>query len=278
MEKIIYTYALAKSLYDQGEDFVDAFWPLTLRVFNTNRKYLTLSSIQRLVKEELELNIPLHSLETILNRAEKNKYLVKKHRHHFEINERGLQYINNFKTNREVERKLNALFKDIKVFIKSKFNLEKEINEIKKSILELFSKNINLLVEYFSLNEESIPVVEASNSGLEDCLIEYIKIADIEKPEQYISLKDLALGSVLSTIINSEKSKNLILINPKKYNDCIFYLDTNIIFSLMNLHEKEISEEVNELIDILKSYKCKLKVFSFTIQEICNVLQGYNYK
>lgn len=57
-----------------------------------------------------------------------------------------------------------------------------------------------------------------------------------------------------------------------------FFLDTNIIFSLLNLDEKELNEEANELINILKSYKCKLKVFTFTIQEICRVLQGYSQK
>ena len=278
MEKIIYTYALAKSLYDQGEDYIDAFWPLALRVFDINKKYLRLISIQDLIKNDLELNIPLYSLETILKRAEKNGYLTKKHRNHFEITESGLKYINNFKTNREVERKLNALFKDIKDFIKSKFNLEKEIKEIKISILELFNKNLTLLVEYFSLNKESIPVVKTSNSSLENYLIEYIKIADIEKPEQYKSLRDLALGSIISTIINSKTPEKIVLASPKKYSTCIFYLDTNIIFSLMNLHEKELNEEATELVNILKSYKCKLKVFTFTIQEICKVLQSYNYK
>ncbi|GAI94905.1 unnamed protein product, partial [marine sediment metagenome] len=211
MEKIIYTYALAKSLYDQGEDYIDAFWPLALRVFDIKKKYLSLNSIQDLIKNDLELNIPLYSLEAILNRAEKNGYLTKKHRHHFEITESGLRYINNFKTNREVERKLNALFKDIKDFIKSKFNLEEEIKEIKISILELFNKNLTLLVEYFSLNKESIPVAKTSNSSLENYLIEYIKIADIEKPEQYESLKDLVLGSIISTIINSKTPEKIIL-------------------------------------------------------------------
>lgn len=278
MEKLIYTYALAKSLYDQGEDYIDAFWPLTLRVFNINKKSLKLISIQDLIKNDLELNIPLHSLETILNRAEKNGYLEKKHRHHFEITESGLKYIYNFKTNKEVERRLNALFKDIKDFIKSKFNLEKEIKEIKISILELITKNINLLIENFSLDKQFIPIVKTNNLDLKNYLIEYIKIADREKPDQYKSLIDLVLGSVISTIINSKKPEKIISISGKKYNDCVFFLDTNIIFSLLNLDEKELNEEANELINILKSYKCKLKVFTFTIQEICRVLQGYSQK
>lgn len=278
MEKLIYTYALAKSLYDQGKDYIDAFWPLTLRVFNINKKSLKLISIQGLIKNDLELNIPLHSLETILNRAEKNGYLAKKHRHHFEITESGLKYINNFKTNKEVERKLNALFKDIKDFIKSKFNLQKEIKEIKISILELITKNINLLIENFSLDKQFIPIVKTNNLDLKNCLIEYIKIADREKPDQYKSLIDLVLGSIISTIINSKKPEKIISISGKKYNDCVFFLDTNIIFSLLNLDEKELNEEANELINLLKSYKCKLKVFTFTIQEICRVLQGYSQK
>lgn len=278
MEKIIYTYALAKSLYDQGEDYIDAFWPLALRVFNINRKGLKLISIQNLIKNDLELNIPLHSLETILNRAEKNGYLAKKHRHHFEITESGLNYINNFKTNKEVERRLNALFIDIKNFIKSTFNLEKEIKEIKISILELITKNINLLIENFSLDKQFTPIVKTNNLDLKNYLIEYMKIADREKPDHYNSLKDLVLGSIISTIINSKKPEKIMLIIRKKYNDCVFFLDTNIIFSLMNLDEKELSEGANELINLLKSYKCKLKVFTFTIQEICKVLQGYKQK
>ena len=278
MEKIIYTYALAKSLYDQGEDYIDAFWPLTLRVFNINRKRLKLISIRDLIKNDLELNIPLHSLETILNRAEKNGYLVKKHRHHFEITESGLKYINNFKTNKEVERRLNALFIDIKDFIKSKFNLEKEIKEIKISILELITKNINLLIENFSLDKQFIPILKTNNLDLKNYLIEYMEIADREKPDQYKTLKDLVLGSIISTIINSKKPEKIILIIRKKYNNCVFFLDTNIIFSLMNLDEKELNEGANELINLLKSYKCKLKVFTFTIQEICKVLQGYSQK
>jgi len=278
MEKLIYTYALAKSLYDQGEDYIDAFWPLTLRVFNINRKSLKLISIQDLIKNDLELNIPLHSLETILNRAEKNRYLEKKHRHHFEITESGLKYIYNFRTNKEVERRLNALLKDIKDFIKSKFNLEKEIKEIKITILELITKNINLLIENFSLDKQFIPIVKTNNLDLKNYLIEYIKIADREKPDQYKSLKDLVFGSIISTIINSKKPEKIILISGKKFYDCAFFLDTNIIFSLLNLDEKELNEEAKELINLLKSYKCKLKVFTFTIQEICKVLQGYSQK
>lgn len=223
MEKIIYAYALAKSLYDQGEDYIDAFWPLALRVFNINRKRLKLISIQDLIKNDLELNIPLHSLETILNRAEKNGYLAKQHRHHFEITESGLKYINNFKTNKEVERRLNALFIDIKDFIKSKFNLQKEIKEIKISILELITKNINLLIENFSLDKQFITIVKTNNLDLKNYLIEYIKIADREKPDQYKSLIDLVLGSIISTIINSKKPEKIISIIGKKYNDCVFF-------------------------------------------------------
>jgi len=32
MERLIYTYALIRSLCDQGEDYIDSFWPFVIKV------------------------------------------------------------------------------------------------------------------------------------------------------------------------------------------------------------------------------------------------------
>ena len=32
VNKLIYTYALIRSLYDQGDDYIDSFWPFAIQV------------------------------------------------------------------------------------------------------------------------------------------------------------------------------------------------------------------------------------------------------
>ena len=75
MEKIIYTYALVKSLYDKGEDYIDSFWPFTIKAFSSEDITLELKAIQNKLDENDGLKIPLHPLKTILSRAKKREYL-----------------------------------------------------------------------------------------------------------------------------------------------------------------------------------------------------------
>jgi hypothetical protein len=45
----IYTYALIKALYDEGEDYIDSFWPIVVKTIPSNQS-VTSSFIQRKLK------------------------------------------------------------------------------------------------------------------------------------------------------------------------------------------------------------------------------------
>ncbi len=74
MERLIYTYTLIRSLYDQGKDYINSFWPFVIKVLPLN-KFVDIDTIQRNLKEKFNIEMPLHVLRTVLNRAKRRSYV-----------------------------------------------------------------------------------------------------------------------------------------------------------------------------------------------------------
>ncbi len=51
MNRLYYTYSLAKALYERGSDYIDVFWSFVLRVLSENGTSMSLVSIQEKLKE-----------------------------------------------------------------------------------------------------------------------------------------------------------------------------------------------------------------------------------
>lgn len=88
MEKLIYTYALIKSIFDQEEDYIDAFWPFVIKTFLAGR-FMDSCSIQRNLKENFDLEMPLHVLETVVNRAKRKGYIAKQKEKRYNLTDKG---------------------------------------------------------------------------------------------------------------------------------------------------------------------------------------------
>ena len=111
MERLIYTYALIRSLYDQGEDYIDSFWPFVIKVLPPN-KFADSDIIQRNLKEKFDIEMPLHVLRTVLNRARRRGYIEQKEKQ-YKLTKSGLEYLDKLEADREVERRITALLKDM---------------------------------------------------------------------------------------------------------------------------------------------------------------------
>jgi hypothetical protein len=70
----VYTYALIKALYDEGQDYIDSFWPFAVKVIPSG-KSLDSSFIQRNLRARFNLEVPLHVIGVILARAERRGYV-----------------------------------------------------------------------------------------------------------------------------------------------------------------------------------------------------------
>ena len=276
MEKLVYTYALVKSLYDQGKDYIDSFWPFALKVFPVNGNFVALNHIQEELEEEFGLRVPLHTLKTILNRALRKGYVQRKGTGYYKIEEKGLQYLDILEDDKEVERRLNALFDDIRQFL-DEHDISINMAQIQDALLALLRKNTDPLIEFFNPASASgeLAISKVKVTETEALLIDYIKVAEQQKPEHYKTLQNMVFGSVISTILNSPDPSVVAEIGSRRFKRCQVFLDTNFIFSTLGLHTPEFNEPAKELFNLLKKHKFELRVFSFTVDEICNVIHGY---
>jgi hypothetical protein len=272
MDRIIYTYALIKSLYDLEEDYVDCFLLFIIKSFS-NKNGLNPTLIQKEVKSNYKLHIPIHVLNKILYRAIKRDLLDKDGKLYY-ITKEGRDYLDNSETENQVNRRIRALIDDMKTFFGQEgYNLSSD--DVMDLLCSFINKNIKILV-YFVNPSNSKKITYKKLDGNENILVKYIEIAEKNKPDHYITLRDMILGSLISVIVYSKKTAQVSDIKDKWFK-CQIFLDTNFIFSLLGLHTDNFNEPAQELFKLLKRYDdFELKVFDFSIDEINNVLRNYS--
>lgn len=276
MESLVYTYALMKSLYEQGRDYLDAFWPFTIKVFPSLKSLscIELHAIQRKLLETYDIEIPLHVLKMILNRAKKRGVINKHSGKCYELTSEGLEYLDGFETEKEVERRINALFYDIQTYFISR-GIEIDIETIRERIIVFLNDNISALICFIN------PILKAGESAIscsdeiDSLLISYIDDAESKKPDMYKTFQDMVMGSIISAVLYFKDPAKILEIREKKFKRCEIYLDSNFIFNILGYNLPEINKASRELLDLLKEFKFEIKVFSFTVNEICRVINGY---
>lgn len=274
MSRIIYTYALIKSLYDQGEDYIDSFWPFAVMVI-PERKFSSIGFIKHNLNLQYDLEIPYHVLEAILDRAMIIGCLEKKRwKKKYKITPKGAKYREKLETEKEVSRKIESLIEDVKYFFEEHSILQNS-ERIRSLILTFLKRNIVPLIEFMKPTNVSDKVEFQRMSGEEEILVEYIKVAEHQKPEHYKTLEKMILGSIISVILFAEEPSDIFEIGKRKFKQCQVFLDTNFVFSLLELHEKEFNKPAKELFDLLKKNGFNIKIFDFTVDEICKVIKDY---
>jgi hypothetical protein len=265
----LFTYAFAKTLYEQKKDYIDTFYSFVLIILAEDRSPLNIGSIQTKVKDKFGLDIPEHSLKSIITRAKKKNYLIE-NKWNAKLTEKGIKYLELLESESEVNRRINELLEDIKIYLnETQLSLE-DINTI---VLTFVNKNIYSLISFFNPVSDLIKVdIQIKKiRKYEDKLVQYFEIAEKQKPNLYRTLQDIVYGSVISTATSSQNIAEI----DKKFKGVNFYLDTNYIFSILELHYSEFVKPAKELLSLLKSNEVELKVFDFTIDEIVSVLKNY---
>lgn len=272
MKISIYSFALIKAIYDQGEDYIDSFVPFIVKVFPEQTKQ-DCRFIQKEIEKQHNIKIPRHVLEIIMKRA-KRKGFFKQDNNNFYLDDKGIQFKDSFETDKDVQRRINSLIKDIQEFFNTKSNVIND-NDIEKILQSFIAQNIEPMIDFFNPNADKPELKISTTKNQERILLEYIKSAEESKPEYFSTIKDMFNGSLISTVLYVPKASQLDEIKSMKFDHCDLFLDTNFIFSLLGLHEHSFNEAAKELLTILKDYKFRLKVFDFTIDEISRVIKGF---
>lgn len=269
MDNTLVIYALIKSIYEEKKNYLDVFVPFLINSFPENQQECSRDALSGNLEGKYGLKVPQYTLNTIITRAVRSGFITQKEKKCF-LTEKGGKFIREtLQKHQDAQRKINALIEDIKIFIKNEYQFDLDQEKI-SGTLNLFIKKYQIpLINFF--DPESSKEKQYGFTKDEIYLNKYFELAKSQKPDNYDTLKKLFYGALISTVL---LKKDIDKIN-QKFVKLQIYLDTNFMFSIMDLHYPHICKPAKEFFTILKNYGFQLKVFDFTINEIVRVLKGY---
>ncbi len=268
----IYNYALILALFRQGRDYLDSFYPFVLKVADSRR--ITNIDVQASLNDEFRAKIPIHVIESLVLRCIKQDYLNRdSSTRQITITSKGREYCRTLESESDVKNRAKALIDNIKEF----YNLNEiiiETEEIKRVLSSFIEKNLSVVVDFLNPRSEKRQL-RLKLTKREKMLLDYIVDSESSQSEHYHTLKDIILGSLISVVIRTKNTDEILQMTNKNFSSCKIYLDTNFIFSLFEFHQIEFNKAANELLELLKKNNFRLRIFDFTVDEIVRVMQGF---
>lgn len=270
-----YTYALAQALSEAGDDYVDTFVPFLLAAMPPETEPAELGVVQRQLAEKFSLAVPEAVLDTIATRAKRRGFLTQQDKT-LQLTDAGQSFRGKLEPEADVSRRINALLADISTFFGSKDHTLTE-EQAETLLLDFLRSNVEPLMEFMGgagVDQVSLKTDGAATEQ-ERLLVDYVRAAEAAKPEHFETLRQMVLGALVTTVLQSQEPEELIELRRRKLRELSVYLDTNFLFSVLELHPDEFAKPALELFKLFKTCGLRPKVFSFTVDEACRVLGGY---
>jgi hypothetical protein len=272
MPQQLITYSVVKALYDRGLDYIDAFAPFLLEVLPRERKPVSVLELQDRLQNRFSLYVPQHALMTIARRA-KRRGMLTLPQGRIAVTAAGTEYVDSLETEREVQRRTNALIEDAREYLAQRHNELVDGDRMRQLIEGVISRNLDFFAAYVdSANPGKIEAVDRSLTKLEILLVEYFQHIEATNSQRFNTLSDLVAGSVLAGALNAESFGDA----GQKFGPTNVYIDTNFAFSVLDLTYEEVSGPARELLSLLRaSERFHIFVFDFTIAEAIALLSNY---
>ena len=266
--RLICTYALAKSLHEEGKDILDVFVPFILMTFyHTRRERLSEAEIKEYLKDFFNLEIPGHTIKTIITRAKRTGYLLQGN-NRIQLTEKGKGSEKYFQLERDIEREVNNLLEYLNHYFKKRDLLYSK-EEIAKILMTVINSNLLSLTAYLGEEPEIGIFIDLEKKAIRYTL-EFFEYIEKCKPAVFLTLKKLIMGSIICILVKKDRNILQTKMDPLKV-----FLDTNIVFSILGYHHPWISTLARELFIMLQENKFDLYVLDFTLDEIRRVLSTY---
>ena len=265
----IATLSVLKTFYDQpNTDSIETFANLVIRLIDGKSK--SLNSIKMDFESEFNLEIPIDALKTVVRRLKKNKltnyeqitdYDIKS----ISISESGKKYkaqLNN--TFADTTRTENKVLKKIKDFL----DLKDDPEVIKNILQEFIKKNsfeLTNTLQGKKTGGSNNLITNETNEGLKDFFVQ----SENSDQTSFDYLKSILFGQIIADNLLKEPAQE------KNYQNLTIYIDANIFFSLIDLHDEQTNKCVKDTIKLIHQVGAKLAIFEHTKNEIVHVLQRY---
>lgn len=265
----LHTYSLIKALYDEGKDYIDAFWPILLQVMPPSGQRLAVPPIADAIRARFGLSIPVHTVQTLADRARKQFGYLDRSNHAYSLTAKGRDYLAALESPRQVQRRLEELVDhacaELSVadpsFAHRGFTLA--------AITSVIEKNYHV---FDFIIEHEGAARPSRSSPTDQVVLDYFVQLEGAHPTKFATLRDLILGSTLAGLLKRDDITDA----TRHFGPTDLYLDTNILLSLLGLPFEVECRPALELFGLIgRSNRFHLKVFDFTLDELTGLLRGY---
>lgn len=272
-------FALLSALYDtDGANFYnEIYFPiiryaLTMQMNDDKSKdgYSTADSLKDVVKREFGLSIPLSVIRDAVRRvAESDPELtVYDNGGSFKIGARWKG-----EDTSEIEKRRSVLDNDM-IAIEAMFKqyLTTERIGCGYTFTEFFSTHTSELLKYLNDGKEG-KAPEAADGDTDDQeaelanLMRFITVLQKDNPELYASAETFFWSSIVAAFLQRDQDKL-----QQKKNRIVYYFDTSLVMSLLDLSDKDSATNARELKQMIEQSGHRVCVHPMTIREARNIL------
>jgi hypothetical protein len=272
MKRTIASLALLRMNWDKyKKDYIEVFIPFIVTLI-CKKKYEIIweKVIRKDFKEEFGLSIPYYPMLTLLNRAKKRGYIIKRNqKEHSYIPKRDLVEKDDFSdSSAMMERKYNEVSLSFITFCK-KYDVEIDLENADR-ILIAFLKEKDLDILFASRQIDSV-LPEVSTNEKEKFLIsKFIQEAHDSDSDIFDFMVDIAFGHIIASSLLYEN--DLVKFQGKISANC--YLDTGILFDLLGINYEDRENASKDLLKSLQDNGSVIYIFRHTYDELMGILEG----
>lgn len=270
--KTLVSLAILKSdLDDERRDYLGYIESFVIPVLRRwPDEPVTDGAVAREFEREYGLRVPDRTIQLILRRLARQKYLERSH---------GVFHISRSLPDVSLEIKRNAaskhisnVFQSLRDYAKKRFEVSWDDDDVESAILGFLDRfGVDCLRAYiFRTALPALPAVPETAPSDQFITGSFIKNANENNKGLFESLIVLIKGQMYSNALTCPDLEGL----DKDFKGITFYLDTPLLPSLLNLQGGADFESVFELVALLRRLRGKVAYFEHTAAELESVLKA----
>jgi hypothetical protein len=274
MKNTIVGLAIIKANWDKNKkDYLENFVNFVVHLIVSKKiKEITAQGISEEFEKEWGLRIPYYPMVSILNRV-KTRGFIRKEQGKFHAVEERIKENDFLKISAEQNRKWEKVVSEFVGYCKNKY--ESTIsNEDAEQIFIAYLKKHDLDILFLSERQTVLPDVKASKERL-FLMNTFIRDAYLGDPLIFDFIVSIAVGHLLaSSLLLYYDESNISIRLSGQLRDIKFYLDANIVFSLLGIEGKYRKENCIEFLKSIRNEGSGLFIFEHTYEEVTVILNN----
>jgi len=255
--KALIGYAVLKRLHDDRRDILEAYTPFVeFAIAKQESTHTDIQSLQEFVRADFGLEIPTNTVRTILRRLARNGLITALEGYNYvELHTVDDKLIADFQESvDESIRERNDLLQDYK----TNSGRDKTDDELLSDFVDFILTSL----ENKSTHEDK--VVDSSRQAIA-AYVAHIKEYDNRR---YHAFQRIYYGAILSQVASLGNSTAKIATK----NSLTVYLDSNILFRVLNLQNPVYNKSSQEFLGLLKAHGFQVRCFQKSVDEMRGVL------